>query len=479
MLSASDNTHPPLLAPRFHPFARLLFATIGALAITFLILFVIVLATSAAATLLGQNADTQVEQFFSKNLLLANLLVYPPVLLWLWFCRRFFDRRTFVSIGLRAPGFFAQFCAGILCGFLGVALIFGVLWLSGNLQVRGLSLAAESGGWTKSLLLLGGWAFVMLCVGLFEEISFRGYAFHNLSAWLGTRTANVLQAIVFALIHLGNLSAQGKSTPEATLAAFLALPNIFLIGLFFTLCYLKTGSLWFPIAFHAAWNFFMGSVFSLPVSGLPIFQLFDVSVTGSTLLTGGEFGPEASLLLTPILLAMVFVASRTADSPQAIWDLQSLRLGEPEAEASAPALTEPETSPYAEARENRYRTRMGQRQAELDEETQRTIEQLNKERRKASTASLSTPAPFPAIVIPPAPAANEIERQTETVPTKVVSVEAKPIVSNPDASTSVENIPVESTPAPPAEEAAPEIVAPEVTVPSTPAPPKPKPAPRW
>src|SRR5690606_988006 len=145
-----------------------------------------------------------------------------------------------------------------------------------------------------------------------------------------------------------------------------------------------------------------------------------------------------------------------------------------EVEESAPLLTEPEINREDEARENRFKTRMGQRQAELDEETQHTIEQLNEERRRAATAQQSTPAPFPAIVIPPAPIANKIESETETIPVEITDVETKPVVSTPDASTSVEDVPAESTPVPQAEESAPKTVAP-----STPAPPKPKPTPRW
>ena len=64
------------------------------------------------------------------------------------------------------------------------------------------------------------------------------------------------------------------------------------VGLFFGLAYLKTGSLWFPIGFHAAWDFCQGCIFSLPVSGAKVFRLLDVGITGSPLVTGGAFGGE-------------------------------------------------------------------------------------------------------------------------------------------------------------------------------------------
>jgi len=293
-----------------------------------------------------------------------------------------------------------------------------------------------------------------------EEILFRGYALHNLHAWLGARWSIGIQAAVFSLVHLGNLAQMDRSTPGAVLATWLAMPNIFLIGIFFALCYLKTGSLWFPIAFHAAWNFFLGCVFSLPVSGLPIFKLLDIEVRGSIPLSGGAFGPEASLLLTPILLALVFAVSRVENHRQAIYDLESLR-------ASTPAIEKEEIMDELpidsdDDRENRFRTRMGKRQKELDDETRQTLRLLNeakKEREPVAMPSTLSPLPLETPVgIQTPPAQPEIIAPVEVAPIEVVPLETIPAPSEP-------------------EEPAPVPIAPK---PSTPPTDKPKPpAPRW
>ena len=107
-----------LLLPRFHPFVRLLIAVAGTIAVVFVIVLIIGAATAVTAMLGGQDVEKQITQFFQDNFLVSNLLIYPPILLWLWFCRRFFDRRAFVSLGLRTKGFFGQFAGGIICGFL-------------------------------------------------------------------------------------------------------------------------------------------------------------------------------------------------------------------------------------------------------------------------------------------------------------------------------------------------------------------------
>ena len=386
--------------PRLHPFFRLLIAVFGTIVVTVVVVGVIGAIMAFAAMLGGQNAIQEITRFFTDNALLSNALVYPPILLWLWFCRRYFDRRAFVSLGLRAKGFLGQFAGGILCGFLTCAFTFGVLWLSGNVRVEGWSPALQSGGWSNAVNAMLGWALMMLCVGFMEEILFRGYALHNLHVWLGARAAIGIQAAIFALIHLGNLAQMDRSTPGAVLATWLAMPNIFLIGIFFALCYLKTGSLWFPIAFHAAWNFFLGCVFSLPVSGLPIFKLLEVKVLGGIPLSGGAFGPEASLLLTPILLALIFAASRVENHRQAEYDLETLR-------ASTTAMEKEEImddSPIDldDDRENRFRTRMGKRQKELDDETRQTLRLLNDAKKESAPfATPSTLAPLPIEISAP------------------------------------------------------------------------------
>jgi uncharacterized protein len=58
-----------------------------------------------------------------------------------------------------------------------------------------------------------------------------------------------------------------------------------------------TRTVWFAVGIHLAWNFMEGGVFSTTVSGTQNgFQgLLRSEVTGPDLLTGGGFGPEASV----------------------------------------------------------------------------------------------------------------------------------------------------------------------------------------
>ena len=209
--------------------------------------------------------------------------------------------------------------------------------------MTGLSQRASEIGAGGIALRLAFWAIVMLGVGVAEETLFRGYVLHNLSAWLGADktalgAAAIIQSLLFGLVHMGNLP------PEKANAALQALPNLILIGVFFALCAFKTGSLWFPIGFHAAWNFLLGSVFSLPVSGLATFRVFETESSGSRWLTGGAFGAEGSLLLTILIIVMIYVIRQSPDHPQFIGDIATLRPEEEpdeiEVASRAPVLRE-------------------------------------------------------------------------------------------------------------------------------------------
>jgi hypothetical protein len=105
------------MKPRFHPFVRLLFFGLGSLLASTMLLFVIGIALVVAA-MTARRDPTEVTNFLSNNALLTTVFFYPPVLLWLWFCRRAFDRQTFASLGLRLRSSLGSVFSGALCGVL-------------------------------------------------------------------------------------------------------------------------------------------------------------------------------------------------------------------------------------------------------------------------------------------------------------------------------------------------------------------------
>jgi len=94
---------------------------------------------------------------------------------------------------------------------------------------------------------------------------------------------------LFGFAHLGNPSATPLSTANTVLA-----------GVLLAAAYLKTRALWLPIGLHWAWNFLMGPVLGLPVSGYRLGGLPGARVSGPEWLTGGTYGPEGSVVLTVV-----------------------------------------------------------------------------------------------------------------------------------------------------------------------------------
>ncbi len=140
-----------------------------------------------------------------------------------------------------------------------------------------------------------------LSYSLLEELFYRGYLFQRIIEISGVSFAVVILSIIFASTHYFN--------PEST---FLSVINTFFAGIFFSLLYIKTGSLWAPIAAHVTWNIVLGDFLGLPVSGLNSYFGNNLLVTNLTnkylLLTGGYYGPEASLVCTiGILIGIYFI----------------------------------------------------------------------------------------------------------------------------------------------------------------------------
>ena len=103
---------------------------------------------------------------------------------------------------------------------------------------------------------------------------------------LGTWLALLISALVFGLLHLAN--------PNATLMAGLAIALE--AGLMLAAAYLLTGRLWLSMGIHFAWNFTQGGIFGAAVSGQTSSGIFSSVLQGPALLTGGDFGAEASVV---------------------------------------------------------------------------------------------------------------------------------------------------------------------------------------
>jgi hypothetical protein len=139
--------------------------------------------------------------------------------------------------------------------------------------------------------------FALLTVAAMkEEIAFRGYPFQRLLEAGGPRWGPVLGIVVmsvfFGLVHWQN--------PSRTIASTA---NTVVIGGLLAVAYLRSGALWLPFGIHFGWNFMLGVVFGLPVSGIKEFAvLVQGRAVGPVWLTGGEYGIEGSAVATVVVM---------------------------------------------------------------------------------------------------------------------------------------------------------------------------------
>jgi len=188
----------------------------------------------------------------------------------------------------------------LIAGIVLAVLLFGIIYA----VYFGLHAATWNGyAGTKYVL---AFATLALISGVCEEVIFRGGIYRIMEDMFGSGIALAFSGLLFGLVHLGN--------PGASMFAAVAIAIE--AGILLGAAYAATRSLWFPIGIHIGWNFAEGGIFGAPVSGLPGGHgLLNFPLHGPDWLTGGAFGPEASVIPMVICtLAGIYYVRRTIKS---------------------------------------------------------------------------------------------------------------------------------------------------------------------
>lgn len=136
-------------------------------------------------------------------------------------------------------------------------------------------------------LLLGGLAKALVSAQVVRS------RFFLIMLWLN---AIAISSLAFSMLHAGNPNVGS-----------VALTNIFLVGVLLSFLVLFTRGITLAAGAHIGWNALLELVnlpvsgFNFPTAGHP----FSVVMVEDGLLTGGEFGPEASICLTAVLLIII------------------------------------------------------------------------------------------------------------------------------------------------------------------------------
>ncbi|WP_353095523.1 CPBP family intramembrane glutamic endopeptidase [Tissierella praeacuta] len=204
---------------------------------------------------------------------------------------KFVEKRSIKSIGFQTGSPFKLYIIGFLVGLCTITMVALILILTGSIKL-------------KSSQLDFNYVIINLCIiaigwivqSASEEIAIRGWLIPSLEKNCTPVMAISITAIIFGSLHL--------FSSGVTILSFI---NLTLSGIFFASYAILSGNIWGVCGLHFAWNFALGNIYGLPVSGFTNNgeKIFQTQQIGSKLLTGGDFGPEGGLIITIILLIAI------------------------------------------------------------------------------------------------------------------------------------------------------------------------------
>ena len=196
------------------------------------------------------------------------------------------ERRSVLFYGFGGSGRAVRFISGIVWGFVAITAVVLVLRHLGYLSLDGRTM-----GGALALKYAVLWGVVFLCVGLCEESMYRGYVQFTITRGIGFWWGALIFAAVFGFIH----SSNAGESPVGLFGAGA-------VGLIFCLSLWYTGSLWWAVGFHAAWDWGQSYFYGTADSGLIAKgHLYGEHPVGPALWSGGATGPEGSVIVLPLL----------------------------------------------------------------------------------------------------------------------------------------------------------------------------------
>jgi hypothetical protein len=197
------------------------------------------------------------------------------------------ERKSLFAYGYQGTARAVRFVSGLVWGFIAISVFILVLWKAGLLSFDGRFLHGAS-----LLKYAALWGLVFLLAAIFEESTLRGYVQFTMTRGIGFWWGAILFSFLFGFAH----GINPGETPVGLFSAGAA-------GLIWCLSLWYTGSLWWAVGFHAAWDWGESYFYGTSDSGIVAQgHLLGEHPTGKLLWSGGITGPEGSLLIIPFIL---------------------------------------------------------------------------------------------------------------------------------------------------------------------------------
>jgi membrane protease YdiL (CAAX protease family) len=315
--ATEENFNEPTSPPPPSTLHHVLFGPDGLRAGWGLLLFIALLAALlACASVIARHLHPHVAKTAAAaadksaplgSTLISEFVPFAATLLITWIMSKI-ERRPNSVYGFGGSHKLSRFLSGMVWGVVCLSLLVFSLWKTGLLIIDSRLLF---GG--NVLRYGGGWLLGFFLVGLLEEYLTRGYLQFTLARglagfykWafktrysraLGFWSAALILSILFGLSHGSN---PGES-PIGLISAGLA-------AMVFCLSLWQTGSLWWAVGFHAAWDWAQSFIYGVADSGTMVqHHLLATHPIGKPLLSGGTTGPEGSFFVIPVLALICLI----------------------------------------------------------------------------------------------------------------------------------------------------------------------------
>ena len=190
---------------------------------------------------------------------------------------------------------------------LAVGMVWAGLDACGMIALGGMKISGLALHGTALLFAGASWALANVMVGVAEEFWYRSYFLQTLWESLGFWPAAIVVSLIFTSDHYFYKSGENLFDVISLMA----------FGIFACYTVLRTGSLWFVVGAHAAYDFMQFFVIGSPNgTQIPVDRMFNVTFPGPAWLTGGVLGTEASVIEYPVCaLAFLYVWWRFRNRP--------------------------------------------------------------------------------------------------------------------------------------------------------------------
>ena len=228
------------------------------------------------------------EMFDMNTITIITYLGYSVMIFVIFILWKLFQKKTIAELGFTRK--FGSYFVGAVAGTILLAVSIIVAVLAGAFKFNGIF--ADIDVKMVSMMTL---CFVFQ--GAMEEVLCRGVVQQLLIKKASVPVTLGVAAALFTIPHLGNMAG------GSPVIIVVAIVNLVLISLIFSLLTIRFKSIWAACGLHSAWNYILYSILGLNLSGKDgsVIAVFDMSSVGSNVLNGADYGIEASIITTVVL----------------------------------------------------------------------------------------------------------------------------------------------------------------------------------